>query len=587
MQFCLFLAGFLATMAISVFGAPIGPVTEAFSGTSDVLAHNLTMLMARDIGNDCFDVDAGIPGNMHWNDRDQFVTVDKQKCRPRLGLRDGTCRHNQDLSTKCSAFCQTSAFHFLTEPIALMGGKMCREGEGCEIRQEQSFHVEVSNTEVLRHVIDVTASITPSSSFGFGFELKNISTVALPEGDMIARIMAAMDEQDANMERKYGKPEQQSPTPTRAFVALDQTDEVDGPASGALDDDPVLPVDRPDITMLQIPVPTIKNPTASIAMSFAGRWTRDWTHTYHHSESKASFQAITHRQIPGEGCGSFWAAPVAVGYCGWSTSPRFPPAVHTDVMKWLHTTRNPYEGTVKMGRWGDAAEQQWNITDGRCPVNYHEFPFCYAAPLQRRGTNGQPDEALHRTVWRPYDCETGQLLQSERQPREIREQLNFNEFFKYHIRRDPRLFNPELSWSPAAHQPDDVYYDADRVADYGEKKAPAPVITPTPVPAVGNDKEDKEDGSPRYPAADNDDDENDEDDEVDPAPETDEDSESDPAPNTGDDDNDSGEAEVEVEVEGEDHIVDIDVETGDDHVVSHDESVAGGEDEGEGEEDSA
>lgn len=513
MKYRLLLAG--AYLLNSVSGAPVAPATE------NIFHQQASATLApRDVGDDCFDVDAGIPGNMHWNDRDQFVLVDGQKCRPKLGLREGSCRHHQDLSTKCTAFCQTSAFHFFAEPIPLMGGKMCREGEGCEIRHEHSFHVEVSNTEVMRHVIDATASITPSVSWGFGFDIQNVTTgLVRRDGtpvqagdDVAASVRTAMEAQDGEMAALYGN----------ASVVV---------AAAA---------NLTTLLTIPIPVPTITSPTASIAMTFAGHWTRDWTHTYHHSEDKASFTAITHKQVPGEGCGAFWAVPVAVGYCGWSTSPRFPPAVHADAMQWLHASEDPYEGAVKMGRWGDdATHQQWNVTDGRCPVNYHEFPFCYASPLTKPGIDGRPDEALQRTVWRPYDCETARLLPSQLQPREVRQQLDFDEFFKYHIRQDPRLFNPELAWSPSAHQEDDQYYDVDRVADYGRDDA------------LGAEDEDEED----RPVIGFDD----EDDDI--VADYDKD----------DTDDEDGIVEVEVQVEGEDHVVDVDVEAEEDHVVGEDD----------------
>lgn len=136
----------------------------------DTIESMARMVAKRDGGGSCFDIDSGVPGNIHWNDVDQFVTVDDHNCKPKLALRDGSCHHHMDLSNKCSAFCQTSAFHFYAEPIPLMGGKMCRAGEGCEVKQQQSFHVEISNSEVERHVRDSSASVTPSVNGGFGMD---------------------------------------------------------------------------------------------------------------------------------------------------------------------------------------------------------------------------------------------------------------------------------------------------------------------------------------------------------------------------------------------------------------------------------
>ncbi|OAA59823.1 hypothetical protein SPI_06021 [Niveomyces insectorum RCEF 264] len=542
----------------AVFNPEDGAATVSGPGDTLIDPSTLNKLVARaadEDSTDCFSIETGTPSNMHWNKR-----PGGKDCRPKLPLVDGSCHTHMDLGTRCAAFCQISAFYYFAEPIDLMSGKMCRYGEGCELRREQSFRVEISNQEVERHVFDAATSLNPSLTWGLGFgtakSSSGKSSAALfrraqgedeghedagaianandkhADGDTDAHLLTKRSTASDFFRKATGRRPQDGHE--RGYVPLTEEEEkelaaemerwpakkiekttggtgTDGTAEKKTPDKADKAEDRKkdkdggkSRKGFSFPVPQFNNPQATVAMSFSAHWTNDWTSTYHHSVERATFTSLTQKQVPGEGCGAFWAVPVAVAYCGWLALPRFPHDIQEDALNWLRTTADTYEGTVKLGSWtlppshrggkagkagkagmdgkdgkdgknnaGEKTKKEkidpypapmWNMTAGRCPKNYVEMPYCHSGALYRPGPDGggvSNGEALHRTVWRPYDCETGVLLPTQYQPREVREQLNFNQFFVQQARHDARLYNPNLDWRPEAHQPDDALWEED------------------------------------------------------------------------------------------------------------------------------
>lgn len=106
-----------------------------------------------------------------------------------------------------------------------------------------------------------------------------------------------------------------------------------------------------------------------------------------------------------------------------------------------------------------------------CPKSYRETTICQASPLVDKATS----KALGRLVIVPRDCETGNTLPAQRMPPEVRNGIDFDDFFNRVISKNPRFFGAKMAWNgqkvaPAngGPLPADSYDDDDKYAEFND-----------------------------------------------------------------------------------------------------------------------
>ena len=467
----------------------------------------------------CISIEDGFPANLHYDDVDQFRNIDDGACKPALSMVDNSCAAHMDIATRCASYCAQSYQHYFGEPHDLMGGSMCREGENCEMKQETSKSLQISNKVVDRHVKDTTISATPGATWAYGFTdvsipLPNVPSAKNKRGaertakmrrragvaasgpqhtghKLIDAIIRNMYEQSmaeasgmlfrtTSLPIGYGEDYEEGlnitiyrnstakTAKTGAGAAANETDAApDGecgpfvvmkswfrnvfkkPAEAAAV--PGAPQQKASITL---PIPSITSPASSLSATFTRHWLRESVHTHYRASQEAEFTSLTHKQVPGDGCGSFSLVPIEIGTCGWQALPRVPKHLQLDVLNWLSSASiDEIDGSdFKRGVWskdgshrngGRYQRQMWEIGPGGCPATYHEFPTCTHSYAKK------PDgTAMGRVVFVRKDCDTGLPLASAMQPRPYRESVVFDELFEHHLLKDARLFNPSMGHLP-------------------------------------------------------------------------------------------------------------------------------------------
>ena len=137
-------------------------------------------------------------------------------------------------------------------------------------------------------------------------------------------------------------------------------------------------------------------------------------------------------------------------YCGWVAEGIWPEKVHHQVVTLLRKGERLGElgrGILNNGNYGKG---KWEVDAAGCPRKYAHRPFCKAFPLVRDGDEAH--QAFHKWVWKEYDCDTDLPLESKKQPRPLREQLNWNQFVKEHILDSDASTNPLFGY-PYAYNP--------------------------------------------------------------------------------------------------------------------------------------
>ncbi|EPE04306.1 hypothetical protein F503_01310 [Ophiostoma piceae UAMH 11346] len=477
----------------------------------------------------CISIEDGYPANLHYDDVDQFRNIDDGACKPALSMVDNSCSAHMDIATRCASYCAQSYQHYFGEPHDLMGGSMCREGENCELKQETSKSLQISNKVVDRHVKDTTISVTPGANWAYGFKDVSIPLPNLPGSKnkrgaervakmsrraevaatgpqhtghkLIDAIIRNMYEQSmaeasgmlfrtTSLPIGYGEDYEEGLNITiyRNSTAEtgETTDATDTGESGPFvvmkswfknifgkkpPTEAAVPGAPQQKASISLPIPTISSPTGSLSATFTRHWLKESVHTHYRASQEAEFTSLTHKQVPGDGCGSFSLVPIEIGTCGWQALPRVPKHMQEDVLNWLSSASIDEidSSDFKRGVWskdgahknsGRYQQQMWEIGPGGCPATYHEFPTCTHSYAKK------PDgTAMGRVVFVKKDCDTGLPLANAVQPRPYRESVVFDELFEHHLLKDARLFNPSMGHLPPLTKGADP---VDDTADYDE-----------------------------------------------------------------------------------------------------------------------
>lgn len=83
-------------------------------------------------------------------------------------------------------------------------------------------------------------------------------------------------------------------------------------------------------------------------------YSHEWTNEQVTTLEEASFQSFTHRQTPGDTCGSYAVVPEFIATCGYTATPRYPSSIDKAANEYLASAGSVDEllqSGIGSGRW--------------------------------------------------------------------------------------------------------------------------------------------------------------------------------------------------------------------------------------------